>query len=74
MVGGDAVTEQRRFLQGVVTVSLPIPDHVEVEEVTAVLRQILADMVPVMADEEEAPDGLRMDWGWDAFAEEGWTE
>lgn len=68
------MTGRRRFLQGVVTVSLPIPPDVEEEEVGAVLLQILADMVPVMADEEEVPEGLRVDWGWDAFAPEGWTE
>ena len=68
------MTGRRRFLQGVVTVSLPIPDHVEEEEVEAVLLQILADMVPVLADEGEQPEGLRVDWGWDAMCEEGWTE
>lgn len=68
------MTDRRRFLQGVVTVSLPIPDHVEEERVDAVLLQILADAVVVLADEDEQPEGLRMDWGWDALEGEGWTE
>jgi len=68
---------RRMMAQGVVTVSLPIPEHATEEmraHIAEVLRTALHDIYADHVDGEEAPEDLEVMYWGDAFGGITWEE